>query len=138
MQERLALALAVTALAVSIGSPQARAQTPREEESMSACVSALASLLRSRLTPEDYPEAARNADVQGTVWFLLTCNSQGEFEGSWVERSSGSELLDQSALLTVERAFPLGTPAPAQCRLGHGFSVSLPIVYRLLPGRSKR
>ena len=138
MQGRLALALAVTTLALSIGSPRVRAQTPQGEEPMNACVSALASLLRSRLTPEDYPEAARNADVQGTVWFLLTCNSQGEFEGGWVERSSGSELLDQSALRTVERAFPVGAPAPMECHLGHGFSVSLPLVYRLLPRPSGR
>ncbi len=77
---------------------------------MNACVSALARLLRSRLAAEDYPAAARKADVQGSVWFVLTCNSRGEFEGSWVERSSGSELLDQSALRTVERAFPVGAP----------------------------
>ncbi len=98
---------------------------------MSACVSALASLLRSRLTPTDYPEAARRANAEGTVWFLVTCDFQGTFEGSWVERSSGSELLDQAAVRTVERVFPLGAPAPAECRLGHGFSVTLPLEYRL-------
>jgi TonB family protein len=138
MRRRLAFALALATLALSIVSSQAWAQAPREEEPMSACVSALTSLLRSGLRPEDYPEAARSGDVQGTVWFLLTCNSRGEFEGSWVERSSGSELLDQSALRAVERVFPLGAVTPAECHLGHGFSVSLPLVYRLLPGRSKR
>jgi len=138
MQGRLALALAVTMLALSIGASRARAQTPHEEEPMNVCVSALASLLRSRLTADDYPEAARKADMQGTVWFLLTCNSRGEFERSQVERSSGSELLDQSALRAIERALPAGAPAPIACHLGHGFSVTLPIVYRLLPGRTKR
>jgi TonB family protein len=137
MQARLALALAAAALA--LGLPwRAQAQTPRDDEPMSACVSALASLMRSRLTPADYPEAARNANAQGTVWFLLSCDFQGTFEGSWVERSSGSELLDQAAVRTVERVFPLGASAPAECRLGHGFSVTLPLEYRLVPAASKR
>jgi TonB family protein len=138
MERTLALAFAVSTIVVLLSSPRAQAQTPHEEEPMNACVSALTSLLRSRLTVDDYPQAARNAQVEGTVWFLLTCNAQGEFEGSWVERGSGSELLDQSALRAVERAFPLGASAPSECHLGHGFSVSLPLVYRLLPAASKR
>jgi TonB family protein len=105
---------------------------------MDACVSTLAGLLRSRLTQSDYPEAARNADIQGTVWFVLTCNSQGVFEGSWAERSSGSELLDQAALRAVDRVFPVGARAPTECQLGHGFSVSLPMVYRVHVVPSKR
>ena len=104
---------------------------------MNACVSALASQLRTRLRAADYPETARKADAQGTVWLLLTCNSQGTFEGGWVERSSGSELLDESALRAMERAFPVGASAPAECHLGHGFSVSLPLVYRLRTPPSK-
>jgi len=137
MQSKLALALAAATLA--IGPPwRVYAETPGNDESMSPCVSALASLLRSRLRPTDYPEAARSANTQGTVWFLLTCDFQGTFEGSWVERSSGSELLDQAALRTVERVFPLGAPAPVECRLGHGFSVTLPLEYRLIPAGSKR
>ena len=139
MPARLALALAAATLAIAIGPPwRAQAQTPREDEQMGACVSALASLLRSRLTPADYPAVARNANAQGTVWFLVTCDFQGTFEGSWVEHGSGSELLDQAALRTVERVFPLGALAPAECRLGHGFSVTLPLQYRLVPAASKR
>ncbi len=138
MRGRPAFALAAAALVLSIGSAAAQAQTQQEDEPMDACVSTLAGLLRSRLTQHDYPLAARKADVQGTVWFLLTCNAQGVFEGSWVERSSGSELLDQAALRAVDRVFPVGAPAPAECHLGHGFSVSLPMVYRLLAAPSKR
>jgi TonB family protein len=138
MQARLVLALGAATLAMAIGaSSRAQAPTPRDE-SMGSCVAALTSLLRSRLTPADYPEAARSANAQGTVWFLLTCDFQGTFEGSWVERGSGSELLDQAALRTVERVFPLGAPAPAACRLGHGFSVTLPLEYKLVPPASKR
>jgi len=136
MGGRLAFALAVATLVLSISSAQPQAR--EEEEPMDACVLTLAGLLRSRLTQSDYPEAARNADIQGTVWFVLTCNSQGVFEGSWVERSSGSELLDQAALRTVDRVFPLGARAPTECHLGHGFSVSLPMVYRVLVVPSKR
>jgi protein TonB len=137
MQSRLALVLAAAALALA---PNLWAQppTPQDDEPMAACVSALASLLRSRLTRSDYPEAARKANAEGTVWFLVSCGFQGTFEGSWVERSSGSEILDEAAVRTVERAFPLGAPAPAECRLGHGFSVTLPLEYRLLPAGSKR
>jgi TonB family protein len=139
MQRRLAPALAAAMLGLAIGSPwRVHAQTPGDDEPMSACVSALASLLRSRLKPTDYPAAARSANAQGTVWFLLTCDFQGTFEGSWVERSSGSELLDQAAVRTVERVFPLGAAAPAECRLGHGFSVTLPLEYRLVPAATKR
>ena len=100
---------------------------------MEACVHKLSDLLRSHLTHADYPEAAREAGTQGTVWFALTCNSEGLFEGSWLERSSGSELLDQAAQRAVDRVFPLGAPVPQQCELGHGFSVSLPMVFRVLP-----
>ena len=138
MRGRLAFALAAAMLVLSIGSAPARAQARQEDEPMDACVSTLTGLLRSRLTQSDYPAAARKAGVQGTVWFLLTCNSEGLFEGSWVERGSGSELLDQAALRTVDRVFPVGSAAPAQCHLGHGFSVSLPMVYRLLAAPSRR
>ncbi|HTS53464.1 MAG TPA: TonB family protein [Burkholderiales bacterium] len=138
MRTRLAFPLAAATLALANGLAAAQAQPQQEDEPMGACVSTLASLLRSRLTPKDYPEAARKGGIQGTVWFLLTCNSQGVFEGSWVERGSGSELLDQAALHTIERVFPLGTPAPADCHLGHGFSVSLPMVYRLRTAPSRR
>ena len=100
---------------------------------MEACVRRLTDLLRSHLTHADYPEAARKAGTQGTVWFGLTCNSEGLIEDSWVERSSGSELLDQAAQRAVDRIFPLGESAPQQCQLGHGFSVSLPMVFRVLP-----
>jgi len=137
MQARVALALATLAFAIGPSWP-AQAQTQREDEPMATCVSALASLLRSRLTPSDYPEAARNASAEGTVWFLVTSDFQGTFEGSWVERSSGNELLDQAAVRTVERVFPVGAAAPAECRLGHGFSVTLPLEYRLIPAASKR
>jgi len=100
---------------------------------MEACVRELADWLRSHLTPGDYPQAARKAGIQGTVWFALTCSSEGLFEGSWLERSSGSELLDHAAQRAVDRIFPLGASAPRQCQLGHGFSVSLPMIFRVLP-----
>jgi TonB family protein len=105
---------------------------------MEACVRQLADRLRSQLMQADYPDAARKADIQGTVWFALTCNSDGLFEGSWVERSSGSELLDQAAQRAVDRIFPLGASAPQQCQLGHGFSVSLPMVFRVRPAPRQR
>ncbi|HTO45435.1 MAG TPA: TonB family protein [Burkholderiales bacterium] len=100
---------------------------------MEACVRRLTEQLRSQLTRADYPEAARKANIEGTVRFGLTCNSEGLFEDSWVERSSGSDLLDQAAQRAVDRIFPLGASAPQQCQLGHGFSVSLPMVFRVLP-----
>ena len=59
-------------------------------------------------------------------------------EGIWVERSSGSDVLDQAGLRAVERVFPLGAAVPAACRLGHGFSVTLPLEYRLLPAVPKQ
>src|SRR5262249_9177772 len=111
----------------------ATADGPTWEERMEARGRQLADRLRSHTTQGDYPETARKAGTQGTVWFALTCNSEGLFEGSWVERSSGSELLDQAAQRAVDRIFPLDAPAPQQCQLGHGFSVSLPMVFRVLP-----
>jgi TonB family protein len=138
MQARLALALAAATLALAIGpSSRTQAQTPRADEPMDACVKALTSLLRSRLTPTDYPEAARRANAEGTVWFLVTCDFQGMFEGAWVERGSGSDLLDQAAMRTVDRVFPLGAPAPAECRWVTA-SLSHSLEYRLVPAASKR
>ena len=137
MQLKLVLAFAVATCAIGLAW-RAQAETPGQPEPMDGCVSALAGLLRSGLKPTDYPEAARKANAEGTVWFLVTCDFQGSFEGTWVERSSGSEVLDQAGLRAVERVFPLGATAPAACRLGHGFSVTLPLEYRLLPAASKR
>jgi TonB family protein len=133
MQPRSARALAVSALILFFAPAAADAQ--QRDEPMEACVSTLADRLRKELTQGDYPEAARKAGIQGTVWFALTCNSEGQFEGSWLERSSGSDLLDEAAQRAVDRIFPLGGSAPQQCQLGHGFSVSLPMIFRVLPAR---
>ena len=131
MRARSARTLSLAALILFFAPAAGDAQ--QGEEPMEACVRTLAGLLRSHLTQPDYPEAARKAGIEGTVWFALTCNSEGLFEGSWVERSSGSELLDLAAQRAVDRIFPLGASAPRQCQLGHGFSVSLPMVFRVLP-----
>jgi TonB family protein len=131
MHARSACAFFLTAFILLFAPATADAQ--QGEEPMEACVRGLADLLRTHLTQADYPEAARKADIQGTVWFALTSNSEGLFEGSWVERSSGNELLDGAAQRAVDRIFPVGATAPQQCQLGHGFSVSLPMVFRVLP-----
>lgn len=51
----------------------------------------------------DYPDAARAAGIQGTVWVRLTVDATGKVTAARVQESSGYEVLDDAALRTVRR-----------------------------------
>lgn len=54
-----------------------------------------------------YPDAARPERLAGVVQIVFTMDRQGRVRGVWVKTSSGSGLLDQEAVATIERAAPL-------------------------------
>jgi protein TonB len=59
-----------------------------------------------------YPESAADAGLQGRVIVRVQMNRQGKVVGSWVEKSSGHQILDKAVLAQVMRANPF-PPAPA-------------------------
>jgi periplasmic protein TonB len=50
-----------------------------------------------------YPEEARQAGQQGTVWVRLTIDATGKVSAARVQESSGYDALDAAALRTVRR-----------------------------------
>jgi protein TonB len=75
-----------------------------------------------------YPDAAREANIEGTAQVRFAMNAEGQVLDVWIEMSSGYRHLDDEAMAAVLRARPLpalpaGWPSP--------MTVSLPIDYRL-------
>jgi TonB family protein len=54
-----------------------------------------------------YPELARRQRLEGTPKINFIVTSDGKIEGVKIVQSSGSDLLDQSALETIKRSSPL-------------------------------
>lgn len=60
-----------------------------------------------------YPGNARSRGMQGTTYVRFRMNRSGQVLSMAVQRSSGSDILDQAALATLRRAQPL-PPIPAE------------------------
>lgn len=59
-----------------------------------------------------YPAEARRAHLSGVTILAFTLDRAGNVVDSWIQKSSGSEMLDNAALEALERARPL-PPLPA-------------------------
>lgn len=59
-----------------------------------------------------YPESAALAGLDGRVIVRVQMNRQGKVLGSWIEKSSGHEILDKAVLAQVKRSDPFPA-APA-------------------------
>lgn len=75
-----------------------------------------------------YPPEARDASIEGLVRVQFVMDRSGKVVDAWVERSSGSAILDNEAVAAVRRAQPLPTP-PAGWP--ESFGVTLPIGFSL-------
>lgn len=80
---------------------------------------------------QHYPDDARKAGMQGTIYLTFELSRDGEIGGIWVVRSSGYPRLDEAALETIRRAAPM-PPIPA--RLPERLAVPLPIRFSLTIG----
>ena len=69
----------------------------------------------ARLVPPSYPRRARELGWEGDVTLVFSIDEKGRTGNVRILRSSGYELLDETALETVEKAwrFPRGVPAEA-------------------------
>jgi len=117
-------------------SADSRAQT--EDDLARACVSELSQEIKRGFTPADFPDELRRAGVEGIVSVRLTVSRDGAFAGSSLSRSSGNATLDIAALRFMGRLFQPSSQAPAECRLGTEFDLTLPLRFFLLgsaPGR---
>ncbi|MBX3561358.1 MAG: energy transducer TonB [Sphingomonas sp.] len=76
--------------------------------------------LSGRLSDRDYPRAAGEAGVGGTVSVRFTVGVEGRVTDCWITRSSGSRLLDVTTCRLIERRYRFapsrdeaGRPVPA-------------------------
>jgi TonB family protein len=111
------------------------AQNPTGDERMRSCVSVLSRGLEGGMTADDYPEQARTDGRTGTAQVQLSVSHTGKMEPTSLAQGSGDPDIDRAAVTAAQRIFPVSSPAPAQCRLGYGFTVTLSVVYKLLDPR---
>lgn len=74
---------------------------------------------------KEYPYMAVKRGLTGVVTVGVTLGSDGSLQGAYIAASSGSPLLDESALTAVRHACPF--PHGAGCSI----SLQVPIVYEL-------
>ena len=120
------------ALACFLPFATAWAQNPTGDERMRVCVGVLSKGLESGMSADDYPEQAKREGRTGTAQVQLAVSFTGKMENASIAQGSGDTELDQSAVTAARRIFPVTSPAPAQCRLGYAFTVTLAVVYKLL------
>lgn len=73
-----------------------------------------------------YPSEALAAHLQGTVVVILVLNREGRSLDMWVEKSSGSDVLDAAAVHILKKAAPLPAIPP---NLPERMNVSIPIAF---------
>ncbi|MBZ0156171.1 MAG: TonB family protein [Alphaproteobacteria bacterium] len=88
--------------------------------------SGIAEGIRGRIEAlKSYPFAARRRGVEGTVIVSVKVNGTGDLIENRIQRSSGSPVLDESALSLIKKVFPYKHSA------GVDIELDIPITYRL-------
>lgn len=89
-----------------------------------------ADLVRAKLNRfKQYPAAARHQAIEGTATLFLHLNKDGSILDAYVEKSSGSELLDSEVLRMVDRASPL--PSFQETETRATWKLLIPIEFNL-------
>ncbi|MEP9360967.1 TonB family protein [Sphingomonas sp. KR3-1] len=71
-----------------------------------------------------YPAEARRLNLSGVTRLAFKVDRDGKVLDSWIQESSGSELLDDAALAALDRAQPL-PPLPAGLPSQQGFVIEI-------------
>jgi protein TonB len=111
-----------SAAARAAPSGQARQANAAGNAAVSNYPGQIASRLRRSLR---YPREAQRQGIRGEVHVQFTVNAGGGVGGVSIARSSGSPVLDQAALQTVQRAAPFPAIPPAAGRNSWPFTVPL-------------
>jgi TonB family protein len=122
----------VLALAWCLLSSTSWAQNASSEERMRACITVLSGSLQGGMIADDYPKQAREDGRTGTPQVQIGVTFDGKMDSSKLAEGSGQVDLDRAALAATQRIFPPASPAPAPCKLGYGFTVTLGVVYKLI------
>ena len=98
-----------------------------------AAVNNLRSLLRTELDKHFvYPPVARRNGWEGRVDIVVRFDHEGRLNALRIVHSSGYAILDQDALLTLQK---IGTIPQARTWLrGYSYDTQLPVLYRLTEG----
>lgn len=80
-----------------------------------------------------YPISARNANIEGRTELKLTILKDGQLDKVEIIRSSGSEILDNSAIESIQKASPF-SPIPAILEQ-EKIEISISLVYNLEKSR---
>lgn len=95
-----------------------------------AVAKAYFSRVRSHLERnKEYPALALRGRLEGTVTVRFTIRNDGSVGSAGIVKSSGYNLLDQSALRTVHISAPF--PNPPETPGFRETSVSVPLVYKM-------
>lgn len=78
---------------------------------------------------KEYPALALRGRIEGTVTVRFTIRNDGSVGSAGIVKSSGYNLLDQSALRTVHISAPF--PNPPETPGSRETSVSVPLVYKM-------
>ena len=78
----------------------------------------------------EYPEAARAADIEGTVVVKFTIGKNGAVRGAHVVKSSGNAALDAEAVRTISSA-PAWTPGFDSEGVPVSTNMVMPVVFKL-------
>jgi len=75
---------------------------------------------------KQYPYLARRKSIEGKVMLFVEIDRLGNLINTKIIRSSGYEILDQSALMLIKKAFPI------KHNFNRDLRVTIPITYKLM------
>ena len=78
---------------------------------------------------KQYPQQARNDDIEGTVRLYIVVDQDGQVISHHIERSSGSAVLDAAAEQMLRQAQPL--PSMPQRMRRNRLELIVPVVFSL-------
>lgn len=88
---------------VELAKPQINVSTTERKNILQDYLNGIKQKIESK---KKYPEAARNAGIEGRSGIQMTITKDGQIEDLRIYESSGSDILDNSALQSVRDALP--------------------------------